>query len=294
MRMILPLTTNLDRVSEELFSLETNGGSEYCGMVIKRAAENLNWSESPDDLRVIFIAGNEPFTQGSVDYKKACKAAITKGVVVNTIHCGSEKAGIDGKWKHGALLADGSYMCINQNRQVVHIEAPQDKEIAELGAELNETYVPYGAAGKESLERQAAQDANAARNAAAGAHVQRMVTKANAQYTNAGWDLVDAVRESQVELAELDNEALPENLREMSAEQRKAYIEEQATRRAELQARINELNAARRKYVAKKRAQLTGSEENTLDQVLIAILREQAARKGFETAAETPEPEETE
>ncbi len=289
MRMILPLTTDLDKVSEELFALKTNGGSEYCGMVIKRAAENLQWSGSNDDLKVIFIAGNEPFTQGSVDYKKACKAAISKGIVVNTIHCGAEKAGIDGKWKHGAQLADGSYMCINQNRQVVHIDAPQDEEIARLGRELNDTYVPYGAAGEASRDRQLAQDANAARRATAGAQVQRMVAKAGPQYENAGWDLVDALREEKVKLEEMEEEALPEELREMSPEERKAYIEQQAARRAEIQQKIKELNAARQKYVAKEREKLTGSEENTLDQVMIATLREQAARKGFEAPSEEAE-----
>ena len=88
LRMILPLTTDLDKVSAELFVLRTNGGDEYCGTVIKAATEGLKWSESNKDLKVIFIAGNEPFTQGKVDYRKSCKAAISKGIIVNTIHCG--------------------------------------------------------------------------------------------------------------------------------------------------------------------------------------------------------------
>ena len=41
-RMILPLTTNLDKVSEELFVLKTNGGDEYCGQVIQSAAQGLS------------------------------------------------------------------------------------------------------------------------------------------------------------------------------------------------------------------------------------------------------------
>jgi hypothetical protein len=106
-RRILPLTTDLDKVSEELFALTTSGGEEYCGWVIRDATEQLAWSTAPDDLKVIFIAGNEPFTQGPVDYRQACKAAIAKGIIVNTIHCGTEREGIDGKWKDGAVLADG-------------------------------------------------------------------------------------------------------------------------------------------------------------------------------------------
>ena len=67
-RQILPLTTDLDKVSEELFALRTNGGEEYCGWVIKRAVEDLEWSPASDAYKVIFIAGNEPFTQGPVKY----------------------------------------------------------------------------------------------------------------------------------------------------------------------------------------------------------------------------------
>jgi len=283
MRMILPLTTDLDRVSQELFALGTRGGAEFCGMVIDRATKNLQWSSSNEDMKVIFIAGNERFTQGNVDYQKACKAAVSRGIVVNTIHCGSENAGISGKWKDGALLADGSFICINMNRRVVHIDAPQDERIAELGIELNSTYVPYGSAGQAGKQRQTAQDSNAAKHAASGAHVQRMVTKANAQYSNAGWDLVDAVREGAVKVGELDEEALPEKLQAMTTEERKAYVEEQAQKRARIQEQINQLNSERQKYVAEKRRELEESGEKTLDDAIIAALRKQVAAKGFQT-----------
>ena len=113
-RRVLPLTTDLDKVSEQLFALTTNGGQEYCGQVIEVATNGLAWSPSNEDLKVIFIAGNEPFTQGSVDYRKSCKAAISKGIMVNTIFCGREGEGIDTKWKDGAMLADGKLMNIDQ------------------------------------------------------------------------------------------------------------------------------------------------------------------------------------
>ena len=65
-------------------------------MVIQAAIERLDWSSEPNAYKAIFIAGNEPFTQGSVDYKEACKQAIESGVVVNTIHCGDYQSGIRG------------------------------------------------------------------------------------------------------------------------------------------------------------------------------------------------------
>jgi hypothetical protein len=39
------------------------------------------------DLKLIYIAGNEPFNQGPIDYKKVCEIASAKGIFVNTIYC---------------------------------------------------------------------------------------------------------------------------------------------------------------------------------------------------------------
>lgn len=282
-RMILPLTNDLDKVSEELFALRTRGGSEYCGKVIKVATEALDWGGSNDDLKVIFIAGNEPFTQGNVDYREACKEAISRGIIVNTIHCGSYETGVNTRWKDGADLADGSYMNIDQNRQVVHVRAPQDKRIAELGAELNKTYVRYGAAGRDGAERQVAQDAYAVKEESSGASVERAVSKASAYYRNPSWDLVDAIRDKKVDLEKLKEEELPEEMRDMTPEERKAHVAANAKRRKAIQEEISKLNEERKRYVAsemKKRSE-SGAEE-TLDQAMIKALREQAERKKFQ------------
>ena len=279
-RKIQPLTTDLDKVSEELFALRTNGGEEYCGWVIKEAMANLEWSPRSDVYKVIFIAGNEPFTQGPVNYAEACKAAITKGIIVNTIHCGQENEGIHTKWKDGADLADGKYLVIDHNRAVVSIEAPQDKEIAKLGMELNRTYIAYGRDGKRGAERQAAQDANAATLApAAAAPVERSLSKASANYRNDSWDLVDAAKLKKVEVESLKAEELPVEMKKMSTEERKAYIEKNAQARATLQKMINDLNADREKYVAQRRKEISGT--NTLDEVVISTVREQGAKRNF-------------
>jgi hypothetical protein len=249
--MIVPFTTDMDKVSEEFFALNTNGGDEYCGWVIKEAADSLQWSSSPDDLKVIFVAGNEPFTQGPVDFHQACQAAISKGIVVNTIHCGSEKEGLDGQWKDGALLADGQYLNIDQNRKSIHIEAPQDKEIAELGRKLNDTYVAYGISGDIAFERQAEQDENAA-NISAGAGIARTVAKSSSYYKNERWDLVDACRQNNVELEDLKTEELPSNMQKMTIEEREAYVETKSRERAEIQQKIQELNEQRKNMWQRK------------------------------------------
>ena len=101
------LTQELDEISEKLFALQTNGGEEYCGAVIKAAINELEWSKNPDDLNVMYIAGNEPFNQGNVPYEKICALAKQKKIVVNTIYCGEYNLGINEYWKHGAELTGG-------------------------------------------------------------------------------------------------------------------------------------------------------------------------------------------
>jgi von Willebrand factor type A domain len=282
MRQILPLSRDLDKASEALFALTSSGSKEYCGQVIERAVTELIWSENSNDLKTIFIAGNEEFTQGSVDYRVACKAAIAKGIAVNTIYCGNIDEGARTGWQDGAKIADGTYASIDKDRAVVHVAAPQDKEIASLSTKLNDTYVPYGKKGAEGSKRQAEQESNSAKAGEASV-VQRAVSKSSGQYDNTSWDLVDAVKNDAVKVEEVPEEALPEPMQKMSVTERKEYVEDQAQRRGDIQTRINDLNDARKKHVAAKEKELAAKGEATLDQAVVEAARVQAARQGFKT-----------
>jgi hypothetical protein len=279
LRMVLPLSTDLDKVSEELFKLKTNGGEEYCGWVIKSAVEGLKWSAEKDDLKLIFVCGNEPFTQGDLDYKIAVKAAVDKGIIVNTIFCGNPEEGVATNWKDGADKGGGKYLAINQDKRPVAVAAPQDKEIAALGEKLNATYIPVGSAGREGQARQQAQDANAA---AANGQVlaQRNAAKSSANY-HCAWDLCDSLREGKIKIEDVKEEDLPENLRKMSKDERKAFVEAKMKERTEVQEKIRKLNAERDAFVAAELRKLAASGEDTLDAAVIKAVREEAAAKGF-------------
>ncbi|MBN2461549.1 MAG: VWA domain-containing protein [Candidatus Cloacimonetes bacterium] len=277
MKMICPLTGDLDKISEELFILETNGGDEYCGQVINRAVQELTWSPDNQDLKLIFIAGNEPFTQGKVDYREACKNAISKGIIVNTIFCGDFQEGIETSWKDGAVLADGTYMNIDQNMEVVDIAAPQDEELLLLGNELNGTYIAYGDYGSDYKERQEEQDSNAM-TMSGGTMIERVIAKSSSQYRNEAWDLVDAEEEGAVNIAELDAELLPEIMKDMTPTERQQYVDDMGKKREEIQNRIQELNEARRKYIAQERSKI---QDKTLDSAMLEAIRLQAEKKNY-------------
>ena len=279
-RQILAFTDDLDRVSEELFALKTNGGEEYCGTVIRKAVDELAWSASTGDLKTIFIAGNEPFTQGPGDYRTACRAAAAKGITVNTIHCAQGNSPESADWRNGALLADGAFTPIDQNFRAEHISAPQDAELERLGVQLNQTYVPFGRLGARGATNQQAQDANA-KTAAAGAEVQRVAAKASVHYKNASWDLVDARRDAGFDLGRLKDEDFPEAMRAMDPVARKAYLDDKEKQRTELQARIRQLDKERAQYVQAEIRKKARSGAETLDSAIIGNVHKQAEKKNF-------------
>ena len=245
LRQIVPFTKDLDLLSEKLFELRTNGGQEYCGWVIDDAVRNLEWSDRKGDLKMIFIAGNEPFSQGKVDFRDSCRLAIGRGITVNTIHCGNESEGIRGHWQEGAALGEGEFLNIDHNDIRRTIKTPYDKRLIELSIELNTTYVPYGKESKRGyfLKRQAAQDKNAAEEAPAVA-ANRAAAKGSSYYQNAEYDLLDALAGNKVDLSEIPKDELPEDLRKLAPAEQKKYLEQKRDKRRELQQEITKLNEA--------------------------------------------------
>lgn len=278
LRQVTRLTNDLDKISEELFRLRTNGGSEFCGTAINSAVRYLDWSENRGDLKMIVIAGNEPFTQGSVDYRSACERAVRSDVTVNTIFCGNYSEGVNTSWKDGALITGGRYMNIDHNERIVHIDTPYDDELIRLGKDINSTYIAYGKKGEELKERQEMQDDNSM-SLSPAVMAQRSAAKASGQYKNTDWDLVDAEGEADFDIEKVDKKLLPEELQNKSSEELKKYVEEMKVKRLEYQNKINELNEKRRKMIAEKNLE---NQDNTFDAAMLKAMREQAEKKGFE------------
>ncbi|MGB5701021.1 vWA domain-containing protein [Muriicola sp.] len=273
-QQVLGFSSDLDKISEKLFSLTTNGGEEYCGQVIHQSLRQLEWGKNPDDLKMIFIAGNEPFTQGKKDFRESVTNAKEKDIIVNTIFCGSYAQGINTNWQEGALLTGGEYMAIDHNRQVVHIKTPYDQIIIDLNARLNNTYVSYGVQGASRRARQEVQDSEAMELQEVVA-VKRAVSKSSSYYNNAEWDLVDASSRKDFDLDDIKKETLPPALQVKSKAQIKDYLAEKRTEREKIQMEIQQANAKREVYVAKQQKNETGE----LEQAMIQTIKKQASTK---------------
>jgi len=276
-QQVLNFSSDLDEISEKLFSLTTNGGEEYCGQVIHTSLKQLEWGQNPDNLKMIFIAGNEPFDQGSFNYKDATTNAKEKDVIVNTIFCGNYEQGIDTHWKNGATLTGGEYIAIDHNRQVVHIDTPYDEVIIRLNKKLNTTYISYGTLGALKMQMQSDQDANAYEMEETVA-VKRAVSKSSRLYKNKQWDLVDASEDDDFEVAKIDKKDLPEALKGKTPAEIESYIADKKSERSQIQKQIREANAKRDAFIAKN--QKEGS-KGELESAMLEAIVKQAGERGF-------------
>ena len=277
-KQVLAFNSDLDEISEKLFSLTTNGGKEYCGQVISASLKELAWGENNNDLRLIFIAGNEPFTQGKINYKEAISDAKEKDVIINTIFCGNYIQGISEMWKEGANLGGGDYMTINQNKKVIHIITPYDNDIIILNKKLNKTYIYFGNKGAVQYEKQAMQDKNATKFSSS-VSVGRAISKSNRFYKNSSWDLIDKSEDEIIDYSEIKRIDLPKDLQKMSDIELKGHVEKLKEERLLIKKRVNQLDKKRRTFIAKKQQKST--KENELESVIINAIKKQATKKNY-------------
>ncbi|MCV9931947.1 VWA domain-containing protein [Flavobacterium sp. LS1R47] len=247
-RQIAPLSTDLDLISEKLFSLSTNGGNEYCGAVIQDATKQLKWAKDNNNMKLIYIAGNEEFNQGGINYKEAISNALKNDIYVNTIYCGDKTQGINELWKDGADYGKGKYFNIDSNQTVRYIVTPYDVEITKCNEKINKTYIGYGSKGSEKKMNQEMQDKNAQKVSASN-YAERAVSKSKAVYKNDSWDLVDKVKDDATAISKIKKEELPAELRNKSTAELKVIVAQKTKERENIQKEIGELAKKRQEYI---------------------------------------------
>ncbi len=278
-KQLTSFTNDLDSVSKILFGLNTNGGDEYCGQVIYSCLDELNWSNSPEDYKVIFISGNEDFLQGSLHYTKACAKAKDKGVIVNTIYCGSYERAIAEHWNLLGECGNGSFTNINHNAREVDIPTPYDTTLIVLNERLNKTYIGYGTLGFANTVRQGELD-KAYYKMSNEAASKRVAAKAQSNvYNNAAWDIVDANKADSNFIVKMDKSSLPDSLKNKSTAELQQYIKQKTDERSGIQKEIALINNNRSKYITEQKARTTpNNKEATLETAVEKIIKEQVRR----------------
>ena len=293
---IVDLSDNLDSVYAALMDFDADGGGdtpEDVNRALFDAVHHLSWTQQDQAYKVIFLVGDAPPHMNyhdQVRYPVILASAREKGIIVNTIQCGEIPATIE-PWTQIAGLGRGDFFQVEQAGGAVAYSSPFDAEIAELSAKLDATRLYYGT--EEEKERMAAKVAATDRlnsEASDEARARRGVFNASAAGTvnRLGEnELVAAVTSGEVDLDEIEPEALPEEIRPMAPKAQRAYLKGLAQERSELESRIRELGEVRDGFIQKK-VEEAGSREDSLDQKLYDTITRQAEVAGLEYEADGP------
>ncbi|GAA4344889.1 hypothetical protein [Flaviaesturariibacter amylovorans] len=285
-KRITPFTSNLDSLSLLLFALKTNGGEEYCGQAISTSVKELDWDTAAGTYKVAFIAGNESFRQGSVQYTQACLEARQRGIILNTIYCGDRMSGIRDFWDLGAECGTGNFTSINSNSKLEDIPTPYDSTLITLNSRFNGTHIAYGRVGASGfMSMETADVANVAHSRKTAAA--RIAVKGKKSlYKNVQWDLIDAATDDKqgdsIYVAKMNRSELPDSLKKKSNAELLRLVRAKNAEREAVRQAIEKTSAEREQWLAaerRKRAQQTN--EATLETEMEKILKEQAGRFGY-------------
>jgi len=238
--------------------------------------QELQW-EAGDAMKLIYIAGNEPFNQGGVSPTQACQLANEKNVSVYPIFCGNEAEGRSTGWTECAQLTAGTYMNIDSDISTVAVATPYDDEINELNMQLNNTYIHYGSQGREYKSKQSRQDDNQLSFSKSNS-VSRAISKSSKLYMNSSWDLLDAYTSDTTIITKIDKETLPDSLQKLEDSKIKELVLEKAKEREAIQRKIAENAVKRENYILNNN---NPSQENTLGNRMIKTIQKEAQRNGF-------------
>jgi uncharacterized protein YegL len=291
---VQPLTDDLDKIYSTLMDYRADGGGDTPEDVRRAMADALGksgWSgNNANTAQIIFLVGDAPphdDYRDEPDTVTTAAQALSRGIVVNTIQCGTE-ASTTPVWERIASRGQGRYFAIPQDGGVQAVTTPYDEKLTDLGNRLGRTYLAYGGGAGPEGERYrnkqvAAQAATENRVMIAGAaapNADRAVNKAVNARAYIG-DLLQNIENGTVTLESVKAEDLPEELRKLSPEARKKEIEKRLADRAAIRAEILKLGQQRTDYIANEQKKNTGSAQNGFDRAVSEALKAQLAAKGI-------------
>jgi hypothetical protein len=271
------LTGDLDSVHAKLKTFQAAGGGdtpEHVNQGLFDSVHKIKWSTDKQTLRIIFLVGDAPAHMDYTDdvkYPVTCQEACKKGIIINTIQCGTDPD-CTKHWKDIAVKAEGSFVAIQQDGGVVAVATPFDKRLGEINDELAKKTLVYGSRRKQADDRGKAEEATRLAPAAKAdrAGISGKDGKA------AAYDLLDAIKNKEVELEKMPKEELPVELQKLDPKGRKEYLDKLAGERKKLTDEALNLDKKRQEHIASEIKKKGG--KNAFDNQVLEMLRKQAKK----------------
>ena len=271
-------TEDLDAVYTALMAFSAGGGGdtpEHVNAALDQAYNNVQWSQDAR-LKLVYLVGDAPphrdYDQ-HIDFARIVPGARQSGILTNVVQCG-QHGPTTRDFRAIASLGGGEFFQIDQGGGMTAVRTPYDEELLQLQQALEGTKLSFGSRAERARDMRA-REAVMDMDGEAGAARASAMSKAapSAEGGRADRDVVGALEKG--ELAELEDEALPEELQGLAANERKARVEELASRRQQIETKLKQLVSKRDAHLKK-----TGKRDG-FDGKVLESLKEQARSAGI-------------
>lgn len=254
------LTDDIDEVFKNLQSFRADGGGdspESVNQALHEAVNRMTWSTDRGATKIVFLVGDCPphmDYQDDVKYTATCAEAARRGIIVNTVQCGSDGSTTP-IWQEISRLADGAYVALEQTGGMVAMTTPVDAEIAKLSAEIGQTTIAYGEKRQQEATLAKNRIAEAAAPSVAAARAVYNSSTGGKAIQGRG-DLVADLADGSVKLESVKEAELPAEMQKMTATERTAYVAKQQEKRKALNTKLETLAKQRADYIDGERKRL--------------------------------------
>ena len=272
---------DLDDVHENLKKFKADGGGdtpEAVNQALNEAVNKIKWSKDKKTLRIIFLVGDAPPHMDYADdvkYPETCKMAAAQGIIINTVQCGGRRRGQEG-------LAGR----LRQSRRDLRPDRPGRRRASRRDAVRQGAGRAQRQAGQDERllrARQGREEAARTRRRLRGVAGAGGVAADSAGFRSkasriAANDLLDDLKEGKIKLEDVKEDELPDELKKMKPEERKAHVEKLQKERDDLKKKALELDKKRLDFIAKKLAEDKGKAKDGFDNQILETLRKQAEK----------------
>lgn len=286
-KVIVPLTKDVDLMSDELFKIKANieKGDQFVGAALRASIELINWSTSPNAVKIIYLIGNGTVNLGAFDFREAYEMAQKNNITINTMYCYSSLRVRDySGWAEIANGTGGEVADIKVHKRLPVFTTVDDLDkLRLLAKQLSSTYVYYGKSGYNRYKMMVNID-RFALESSQQTFESMLYYKISDSYQGkqSDWDLIDYLKAGRGNLSEIDSELLNDSLKKFNAEQLRNRLMQLKDKRTRIINQLRELLPFERQTQVNKFYDDTAEDNGmVLDRVFMTSLLKTFKAKGI-------------
>lgn len=144
-KVLVPLTTNFDYLSEELYRLRPSieKGDQIVAAALRASVMDMKWSDRSDAVKLVFLVGNGMVSGTDHEYVRYCEQAREKNIVIHPVYVMKSSNWFKElpSWRRIATMTGGMQTEVTINKpDNMQVFVSVKKDLTALNNKINATY----------------------------------------------------------------------------------------------------------------------------------------------------------